>query len=311
MVGSAVHRKLTQEGYKNILVRTSKEVDLTDQVATTEFFSREKPEYVFLAAAMVGGIQANNTLRAEFMYKNLMIQTNVIHNSYLNNVKKLLFLGSACIYPKSSPQPIKEEYLLTDELEPTNEAYAIAKIAGVKMCESYHKQYGCTFITVMPNNMYGPNDNYDLENSHLIAALIRKFHDAKISNGECVHLWGTSKPLREILHVNDLADACHFLMLNYDDPEMINVGTGDEITINELANLIKDTVGYDGDIKWDHTKPDGVLRKLLDISKLKELGFQHKISLKDGLKQVYEDFQNNYDKYTTINKTAYQSTTSN
>lgn len=299
-------RKLKNDGFDNLLLRTSIELDLTDQEAVTSFFSEEKPEYVFLAAAKVGGIEANNKYRAQFLYENLMIQNNVMHQSYMYGVKKLLFLASSCIYPKFADQPIKEEYLLTGKLEPTNEAYAIAKIAGVKMCESYNHQYGCNFISVMPTNLYGPNDNYDLKTSHVLPALIRKFHEAKINQertgesvpvdnepvdnrSEPVELWGTGKPRREFLHVDDLAEACIYLMLNYKGNVSVNIGTGKDISIRELAELIKKIVGYDGEITWNSDKPDGTPRKLLDVSLIHNLGWQHKIGLEEGIRKVYKE----------------------
>jgi GDP-L-fucose synthase len=291
MVGSAIMRNLQSKGYNNIITRTSKELDLRNSQAVSDFFTTEKPEYVFLAAAKVGGIQANNIYRADFIYENLMIQNNVIHNSYLNNVKKLMFLGSSCIYPKIAPQPLKEVYLLTGLLEETNEPYAIAKIAGIKMCESYKRQYGCNFISVMPTNMYGPNDNYNLNNSHVLPALIRKFHDAKENNLPSVEMWGTGTPMREFLHADDLGDACVFLMNTYDGEQFVNIGSGTDLTIKDLALLIKDIVGYKGDIVHDLSKPDGTLRKLMDVSYLHSLGWKHKIELPEGIKQVYEDFK--------------------
>ncbi|TAH21979.1 MAG: GDP-L-fucose synthase [Cytophagales bacterium] len=288
MVGSAIKRKLEKEGYQNLVYRTSKELNLEDQAAVRQFFSEEKPDYVFMAAARVGGINANNIYRAEFIYNNLMIQNNVIQESYLNNVKKLLFLGSSCIYPKLAPQPLKEDYLLTGLLEPTNEPYAIAKIAGIKMCEAYRSQYGCNYISVMPTNLYGPNDNYDLQNSHVLPALIRKFHTAKIENKASVEIWGTGSPRREFLHVDDLAEACFYLMQNYNEVDFLNVGTGEDITIKDLALLIKEIVGYKGEIYFNATKPDGTPRKLMDVSKLHSKGWKHQISLVDGIKSVYE-----------------------
>ncbi|WP_341226435.1 GDP-L-fucose synthase [uncultured Arcticibacterium sp.] len=293
MVGSAIVRKLKKEGFDNIVVKTSKELDLRDQVATQAFLNAEKPEYVFLAAAKVGGIVANNTYRADFLYENLQIQNNLIHGSYLIGVKKLMFLGSSCIYPKMAPQPLKEDYLLTGVLEPTNEPYAIAKIAGIKMCEAYRAQYGCNFISVMPTNLYGPNDNYDLQNSHVLPAMIRKFHEAKAEGKESVELWGTGKPMREFLHANDLAEACFFLMENYDGETLVNIGTGVDVTIKELAETIQKTVGYEGKINWNTEKPDGTPRKLMDVSKLNSIGWKHTIDLKEGIKLVYEDFKNN------------------
>ncbi|GAV23968.1 GDP-L-fucose synthase [Carboxydothermus pertinax] len=293
LVGSALLRKLKQEGYENIITRTSKELDLRKQDDVLKFFEKEKPEYVFLAAAKVGGILANNTFPAEFIYDNLMIEANIIHSAYLTGVKKLLFLGSSCIYPKYAPQPIKEEYLLDRKLEPTNEPYAIAKIAGIKMCQAYNRQYGTNFISVMPTNLYGPNDNFDLQNSHVLPALIRKFHDAKVNNSPEVVLWGTGTPKREFLHVDDLADACLYLMRSYNDSEIINIGVGQDISIKDLANLVKNIVGYTGEIKWDTSKPDGTPRKLLDISKLKAFGWEAKISLEEGIKSTYQWYLEN------------------
>lgn len=291
MVGSAIKRNLEKRGYKNFILKSSKELDLRNANATTYFFETEKPEYVFLAAAKVGGIQANNTYRAEFLYDNLMIQNNVIHNSFLNKVKKLMFLGSSCIYPKLAPQPLKEEYLLTGSLEETNEPYAIAKIAGIKMIENYNRQYGCDYISVMPTNMYGPNDNYNLNNSHVLPALIRKIHEAKESNAPFVEMWGTGKPLREFLHADDLGDACVYLMLNYSGNKHVNIGCGADISIGDLALLIKKIVGYNGEIKHDLSKPDGTPRKLMDVSFLHSLGWKHKIELEEGITQVYQDFK--------------------
>lgn len=287
MVGSALVRLLRSEGYDNVLLRNSKELDLRDQVQVREFFKTEQPEYVFLAAAKVGGIQANNTYRADFLYDNLMIQNNVIHESYKTNVQKLLFLASSCIYPKLAPQPIKEEYLLTGLLEPTNEPYAIAKIAGVKMCENYNRQYGCNFISVMPTNLYGPNDNYDLNNSHVLPALLRKFHEAKERGEASVEVWGSGTPKREFLHVDDLALACLHLMNTYEGTISVNVGTGEDLSIKELAETIKDIVGYQGNIRWDSSKPDGTPRKLLDVSLLHSLGWKHRIDVKTGIEAVY------------------------
>ncbi len=289
MVGSAIVRKLEQKGYKNLVVRTSKELDLRDQQKVEEFFQQEKPEYVFLAAARVGGIVANNTFRAEFLYDNLTIQGNVIHQAYKAGVKKLLFLGSSCIYPKMAPQPLKEEFLLSGLLEPTNEPYAVAKIAGIKMCDAYRNQYGCNFISAMPTNLYGPNDNYDLQTSHVIPALLRKFHKAKFKHEHAVIVWGTGKPLREFMHVDDLAEACLFLMEKFNEPGFINVGTGTDRTIKELAELISMIVDYTGRIEFDTSKPDGAPRKLMDVSKIRKLGWRHKIELEDGLRTVYKD----------------------
>lgn len=290
MVGSAIVRKLEKEGYSNIITRTSSELDLRDQVAVTGFFKQEKPEYVFLAAAKVGGIIANNTYRAEFLYDNLQIQNNIIHNSYLHEVKKLMFLGSSCIYPKLAPQPLKEDYLLTGLLEETNEPYAIAKITGIKMCDAYRSQYGCNYISAMPTNLYGYNDNYHPQNSHVLPALIRKFHEAKINNADEVIIWGSGSPMREFLFADDLADACYYLMLNYNEPHLINVGTGEDITIKDLALLIKEIIGFEGELKFDTSKPDGTPRKLMDVSKLHEKGWKHKIELKEGIQLAYQDF---------------------
>lgn len=290
MVGSAIYRKLQKEGYQNIIIRTSKELDLRDQQAVADFFSAEKPDYVFLAAAKVGGIVANNTYRADFLYENLAIQNNVIHQSYLNGVKKLMFLGSSCIYPKLAPQPLKEDYLLTGTLEPTNEPYAIAKIAGIKMCDAYRDQYGCNFISVMPTNLYGLNDNYHPENSHVLPALIRKFDEAKNNGSKEVVIWGTGSPMREFLFADDLADACYYLMENYNEPNLINIGTGEDLTIKDLALAIKKTVGFEGELVFDTTKPDGTPRKLMDVSKLHNLGWKHQIELEEGLKLAYQDY---------------------
>jgi GDP-L-fucose synthase len=294
MVGSAILRKLKQEGFENFVLRNSKELDLRSQRDVANFMSETKPDYVFLAAAKVGGIFANNSFRAEFLYDNLMIQNNIIHESFRNQVKKLMFLGSSCIYPKLAPQPLKEEYLLTGKLEHTNEPYAIAKIAGIKMCDAYRAQYGCNFISVMPTNLYGPNDNYDLKNSHVLPALIRKFHEAKINNAPEVLIWGSGKPYRELLHVDDLANACYFLMENYSEPGFINIGTGEDIQINDLALLVKEIVGFKGEIKNDISRPDGTPRKLMDVSRLKNLGWTPFMNLKDGIRKVYEDFQMNF-----------------
>ncbi|MFN3849214.1 MAG: GDP-L-fucose synthase family protein [Spirosomataceae bacterium] len=291
MVGSAILRKLQSEGFTNFVLRTSSELDLRNQQAVFDFLNTEKPEYVFLAAAKVGGIIANNTYRADFIYENLAIQNNIIHGSYQIGVKKLLFLGSSCIYPKFAPQPMSEDSLLTGVLEPTNEPYAIAKIAGIKMCEAYRSQYGCNFISVMPTNLYGPNDNYDLQNSHVLPAMIRKFHEAKIENKPSVELWGTGSPKREFLHADDLADACYYLMNNYDDSTLINIGTGEDVTIKELAETIQKIVGFEGEILWNTEKPDGTPRKLMDVSKLHSLGWKHKIQLEDGIRAVYEDYK--------------------
>lgn len=289
MVGSAIVRKLQESGFNNLVFRTSKELDLRSQQAVNEFFEEEKPNYVFLAAAKVGGIHANNVYRADFLYDNLMIEANIIHAAYLHKVDKLLFLGSSCIYPKLAPQPLKEEYLLTDELEYTNEPYAIAKIAGIKLCENYRKQYGCNFISAMPTNLYGPNDNYDLNNSHVLPALLRKFHTAKEENRDFVEVWGSGSPKREFLHVDDLAAACFMLMEEYDGEEWFNIGTGEDISIKELALTIKEVVGFKGELKWDTTKPDGTPRKLMDVSKLHNVGWRHQINLKDGITKVYDE----------------------
>lgn len=294
MVGSAILRELKNQGYTNFLLKTRKELDLTNQDQVNIFFKKEKPEYVFLAAAKVGGIQANNTYRAEFIYSNICIQTNIIDAAYRNKVKKLLFLGSSCIYPKLAPQPIKEEYLLTGALEPTNEPYAVAKISGLQMCKSYKDQYGCNFISVMPTNLYGPNDNYDLENSHVLPALLRKFHEAKINKKDEVVVWGTGKAMREFMYVDDMARACILIMQKYDDREIINIGTGEDITIAQLARTIKKVVGFEGKIIFDKTKPDGTPRKLLDISKLKQLEFENEHSLEDGIRMTYNDFLKKY-----------------
>lgn len=292
MVGSAIMRNLQKKGYHNIVTRSSAELDLRNQQAVADFFAAEKPEYIFLAAAKVGGIQANNVYRADFIYENLMIESNVIHQAYVHQAKKLMFLGSSCIYPKMAPQPLKEEYLLTGLLEETNEPYAIAKIAGIKLCESYKRQYGCNFISVMPTNMYGPNDNYNLSNSHVLPALIRKFHDAKENNAPFVEMWGTGTPMREFLHADDLGDACVFLMNTYDGEQFVNIGSGTDLTIKDLALLIKDIVGYQGEIRHDLSKPDGTPRKLMDVSYIHSLGWKHRIDLPEGIRQVYEDFKN-------------------
>ena len=291
MVGSAICRKLKKEGFNNLLLRTSGELDLRKQDAVSDFFARERPDYVFLAAAKVGGIVANNNYRAEFLYDNLMIQSNIIHESWRNNVDKLMFLGSSCIYPKLAPQPLKEEYLLTGELEYTNEPYAIAKIAGIKMCDAYRAQYGCNFVSVMPTNLYGPNDNYDLSSSHVLPALIRKFHEAMVNGSKEVVIWGTGKPYREFLHVDDLADACFFLMQKYNDPGFINIGTGQDLQIMELAKLVKSVVGFEGNIVTDTSMPDGTPRKLMDVSRLKNLGWSPSVGLREGIAKVYQDFQ--------------------
>lgn len=294
MVGSAITRKLQQQAHNNLLTRTSKELDLRNQQAVNDFFAKEKPDYVFLAAARVGGILANDTYRAEFIYDNLMIQNNVIHAAYVHKVKKLMLLGSSCIYPKLAPQPLKEEYFLTGILEHTNEPYAIAKIAGIKMCDAYRSQYGCNFISVMPTNLYGPNDNYDLKTSHVLPALIRKFHMARIEGSPSVTVWGSGSPRREFLHADDLADACYFLMQHYDEPGFVNIGMGDDITIKDLALLIKEIVGYSGAIEFDKSKPDGTPRKLMDVTRLNHLGWKASISLRDGIEKVYHEFMQAY-----------------
>ncbi len=290
MVGSAIIRKLNAEGFANIVTRTSKELDLKEQSAVRDFFAKEKPDHVVLAAAKVGGIHANNVYRAQFLYENLMIESNVIHSSHENGVKKLLFLGSSCIYPKMAPQPLKEESLLSGILEQTNEPYAIAKIAGIKLAESYRRQYGCNYISAMPTNLYGPNDNYDLNNSHVLPALIRKFHTAKITNAPSVEVWGTGSPMREFLHVDDLADACFFLLQNYNDEMFVNIGTGEDLTIKALAEMIKDIVGFTGELKWNTEKPDGTPRKLMDVSRLHNMGWKHRIGLREGISSVYAEF---------------------
>ena len=290
MVGSAIFRKLEKEGYTNIITRGSKELDLRNQQAVADFFALEKPDYVFLAAAKVGGIVANNTYRAEFLYDNLMIQNNIIHNSYLNGVKKLMFLGSSCIYPKMAPQPLKEEYLLTGLLEHTNEPYAIAKIAGIKMCDAYRDQYGCNYISAMPTNLYGYNDNYHPQNSHVLPALIRKFHEAKASGAAKVTIWGSGSPFREFLFADDLADACYYLMQNYNEPNLVNIGTGEDISIKDLALLIKGIIGFEGELEFDTSKPDGTPRKLMDVSKLHATGWKHKVQLEEGIRLAYADF---------------------
>ncbi|CAG5010207.1 GDP-L-fucose synthase [Dyadobacter sp. CECT 9275] len=297
MVGSAILRKLKSEGFTNFVVRTSSELDLRDQASVRTFFDAEKPEFVFLAAAKVGGIMANNIYRAEFLYDNLQIQNNIIDSAYRNGVKKLMFLGSSCIYPKLAPQPLNEDSLLTGVLEPTNEPYAIAKIAGIKMCEAYRSQYGCDFISVMPTNLYGPNDNYDLNKSHVLPAMIRKFHEAKEENKPVVELWGTGSPLREFLHADDLAAACYFLMQNYSEAGFLNIGVGSDVTIKELAELIQKIVGYEGAIHWNTDKPDGTPRKLMDVSKLHALGWKHSIELEEGIRMTYQDFLQKIETY--------------
>jgi GDP-L-fucose synthase len=295
MVGSAIVRKLKSEGYNNIVTRTSKELDLREQQAVRDFFATEKPNYVFLAAAKVGGIHANNTYRAQFLFDNLMIQANVIESSYRNNVTKLLFLGSSCIYPKMAPQPLKEEYLLSAPLEPTNEPYALAKIAGIKLCETYRHQYGCNYISAMPTNLYGPNDNYDLNNSHVLPALLRKFHTARAQGKPYVELWGTGSPKREFMHVDDMADACYYLMQNYNGEGFVNIGTGVDLTIKELGLMIKKITGYEGELRFDSSKPDGTPRKLQDVGRLHSLGWKHRIELEEGIRSVYEDVKNKLD----------------
>lgn len=290
MVGSAIYRKLQREGFTNIIVRTSSELDLRSQQQVADFFAVEKPDYVFLAAAKVGGIVANNTYRADFLYENLQIQNNVIHSSYLNNVTKLMFLGSSCIYPKMAPQPLKEDYLLTGPLEETNEPYAIAKIAGIKMCDAYRAQYDCNYISVMPTNLYGYNDNYHPQNSHVLPALIRRFHEAKVQGAESVTIWGTGSPKREFLFADDLAEACYYLMQNFDQEGLVNIGTGEDLSIKDLALLVKDIVGFEGSIDFDTSKPDGTPRKLMDVGKLHSQGWKHTINLPEGIKLAYDDF---------------------
>ncbi len=294
MVGSAISRNLVKKGYTNIITRTSAELDLRNQALVNDFFAAEQPDYVFLAAARVGGIVANNTFRADFIYENLMIQSNIVHASYVNKVTKLMFLGSSCIYPKLAPQPLKEEYLLTGPLEYTNEPYAVAKIAGIKLCEAYRKQYNCNFISVMPTNMYGYGDNYHPNNSHVLPGLIRKVHEAKESNAPEVIVWGTGTPKREFLFADDLAEACFFLINNYDDEQLINVGTGKDLSIKELAELIKEIVGYEGKIAFDSSKPDGTPRKLMDVTKLHNLGWKHTVELREGIQLAYKDFVDNH-----------------
>ncbi|MDO6391967.1 GDP-L-fucose synthase [Pontibacter sp. BT731] len=294
MVGSAIMRQLEAFGHTHIITRTSSELDLRSQQAVQDFFETEKPDYVFLAAAKVGGIHANNTFRAEFLYDNLMIEANIIHAAHLAGVNKLMFLGSSCIYPKMAPQPLKEEYLLTGPLEQTNEPYAIAKIAGIKLCESYRDQYGSNFISVMPTNLYGYNDNYDLQNSHVLPALIRKIHEAKDNGAPTVTVWGTGSPKREFLFADDLAAACVYLMDTYDGRELVNIGTGEDVSIKELALLIKDVIGFEGELEFDTSKPDGTPRKLMDVTKLHSLGFKHKIELREGIALAYADFKEKY-----------------
>lgn len=291
MVGSAIERLLKKEGYTNLITRTSAALDLRNQQAVNDFFATEKPDYVFMSAAKVGGILANNIYRAEFIYDNLMIELNVVHAAHQHQVKKMLFLGSSCIYPKMAPQPIKEEYLLTGVLEETNEPYAIAKIAGIKLCESYRRQYGANFISVMPTNLYGPNDNYDPQSSHLFASFIRKFTLAKRNGDKVIEIWGDGSPKREFLHVDDMADACYFLMQNYDGEEIFNIGTGTDVSVLELANLMKEITGFDGEFKFDATKPNGTPRKLMDVSKLEKAGWKSKISLKEGIQLVFDEMK--------------------
>ncbi|MBS0028559.1 GDP-L-fucose synthase [Chitinophaga sp. 22321] len=294
MVGSAIVRRLQQEGFDNIITRTSKELDLRDQQAVAAFFQETKPDYIFLAAAKVGGIMANNTYRGQFIYENLMIQNNVIHHAHVNDAKKLMFLGSSCIYPKMAPQPMKEEYLLTGPLEPTNEPYAVAKIAGIEMCDAYRAQYNRNFISVMPTNLYGPNDNYDLNNSHVLPAMLRKMHEAKVNNQPEVVIWGTGTPKREFLHADDMADACFFLMQHYNEPGLVNIGIGEDISINDLAILIKKIVGYTGQLTFDKSKPDGTPRKLMDVTKLNSYGWKAGISLEEGIRKVYEQVKGQF-----------------
>lgn len=291
MVGSAIVRKLKKEGYDNLLLRSSSELDLRKQDDVSSFFEQQRPDYVFLAAAKVGGIFSNNKYRADFLYENLMIEANVIHSAYMSRVRKLMFLGSSCIYPKMAAQPLREGYLLTGELEPTNEPYAIAKIAGIKLCEAYHDQYNCNFISVMPTNLYGPNDNYHPENSHVLPALIRKFHEAVMNNAPSVTVWGSGAPLREFLHTDDLADACYYLMQHYNGKEFVNIGYGNDISIKDLANLVKKITGFGGEIIFDREKPDGTPRKLMDISRLTALGWRPRIALDEGIASVYEEYR--------------------
>lgn len=300
MVGRAILKKLSHDGYTNLVYRTSAELDLRNQASVDVFFANEKPEFIFMAAAKVGGIYANNTYRADFLYENLMIESNIIHAAWQNKTSKLLFLGSSCIYPKLAPQPLKEEYLLTGLLEPTNEPYAIAKIAGIKLCDAYRQQYGCNFISVMPTNLYGEGDNYDLNNSHVLPALIRKFHEAKIANAKEVVVWGTGTPKREFLYADDLADACIFLMHNYNEKELINIGTGEDLSIADLAKTIQQEVGFNGNLIFDTSKPDGTPRKLLDVTRLHNLGWRHNINLNIGIKMAYEDFLKNHNNNESI-----------
>ena len=297
MVGSAIVRALENAGYTNLVYRTSRELDLRSEKAVAAFFEEEKPDYVVLAAAKVGGINANNIYRAEFLRDNLAIELNVIHQSYLNKVEKLLFLGSSCIYPKFAPQPMQEDHLLTGSLEPTNEPYAIAKIAGIKLCEAYRDQYGCNYISGMPTNLYGPNDNYDLQNSHVLPALIRKFHEAKVNGSPTVEIWGDGSPKREFMHVDDLAEACLYMLENYDEKPFVNIGVGEDISIKDLALTIKKIVGFEGELAFDTSKPTGTPRKLMDVGRLNDMGFKPSYSLEEGIKHVYQDFLNNMDKY--------------
>lgn len=297
MVGSAIVRKLNERGFDNIITRTSSQLDLRNQAAVSDFFATEKPDYVFLAAAKVGGIVANNTYRADFLYDNLMIEANIIHQAYVHEVTKLMFLGSSCIYPKFAPQPMTEDDLLTGTLEPTNEPYAIAKITGIKLCEAYRDQYGCNFISGMPTNLYGPNDNYDLEKSHVLPALIRKFHEAKANGTSSVEIWGDGSPKREFMHVDDLGEACVFLMESYDGKQFVNIGVGEDVSIKELALMVKDVVGFEGELDFDTSKPTGTPRKLMNVSRLQEAGFKHTIDLRDGIEHVYQDFLTHIDKY--------------
>lgn len=303
LVGSAIVRLLKRKGYNNIITRTSKELDLRNQVLVDEFFAQERPQFVFLAAAKVGGIMANQNYPADFIYDNLAIQNSVIHAAYMYGVEKLVFLGSSCIYPKNAPQPIREDYLMTGLLEPTNAPYAIAKIAGINMCQAYHRQYGCKFVSVMPTNLYGPGDNYHLENAHVLPALIRKFHEAKMNNLPQVTIWGTGKPRREFLHVDDAAMACYFIMQRYDSPEIINIGSGVDHTIKEMAVMIQSITGYTGNLVFDESKPDGTPRKLLDVEKIQQRGWQASIELETGLKLTYADFEQNYERYVCRDKT--------
>ena len=297
MVGAGLVRRLKEEGYHNIVVRTSRELDLRDQAAVTEFFAQEQPEYVFLAAAKVGGIVANNTYRAEFLYDNLMIEANIIHQAYVTGVKKLLFLGSSCIYPKFAPQPMTEDDLLTGTLEPTNEPYAVAKITGIKLTEAYRDQYGADFISAMPTNLYGPNDNYDLQNSHVLPALIRKFHEAKVNGKASVEVWGDGSPMREFMHVDDLASACLYLMENYSGRQFVNIGVGEDISIKDLAFIVKEVTGFEGEIDFDTTKPTGTPRKLMNSKRLFDTGWRPQVTLREGIASVYQDFLTNMDKY--------------